>query len=107
MKITIEGREFNLSANGRFMQKYCKLFEENLTLTLYNALEKRDMYSIAKLMYCAINEEKSFDEWLDSFNSPLFLVNHMDEVLTFIVEGTKPTIENKDNKSSKKKKITN
>lgn len=107
MKITIEGREFNLSANGRFIQKYCKIFDESITLTLWNAFEKKDLYAVAKLMYCAIDEEKSFDEWLDSFNSPLFLLKHVDTIINFLVEETQPTVEAKGSDSSKKKTIAN
>lgn len=107
MKLTIEGREFELSANGRFMQKFCKVFDESITPTLYNAFEKRDLYSIAKLMYCAIDEEKSFDEWLDSFASPLFLLPYIDKIINFLVADTQPTVEAKGDSSSKKKKKTN
>ncbi len=102
MKLTIEGREFNLSANGRFLQKYCKVFEENLTITLYNALNKSDPYALAKLMYCAIDEEKSFDEWLESFNSPLFIIPYMEKIRIFFAAETKPTVESKDDNSKKK-----
>ena len=104
MKLTIEGREFELSANGRFIQKYCKVFDESITPTLYNAFEKNDLYSVAKLMYCAIDEEKSFDEWLDSFNSPLFLLKDMHKVINFLVSETQPTVEAKGDKNSSKKK---
>lgn len=104
MKLTIEGRELNLSANGRFLQKYCKVFEENLTITLYNALNKSDPYALAKILYCAIEgEERSFDEWLESFKSPLFIIPYMEKIQRFIVAETTPTVESKGDDDSKKK----
>lgn len=102
MKLTIEGREFTLSANGRFLKKYCDLFDENLTITLFNATQKRDPLSVAKLMYCAINEDKSFDEWLESFNSPLFILPYMDKVIEYLLVDTTPKVEAKEDNDSKK-----
>ena len=107
MKITIEGREFELSANGRFLQKFCKVFEENLTLVLYNAVQKRDPYAIAKLMFCAIDEENTFEEWLDSFKSPLFILPVQDKVIEYLFAETKPTVDSKDSEDSKKKAVAN
>lgn len=105
MKITIEGREFKLSANGRFLKKYCDLFNENLTMVMYNAIQQRDPYAIAKLMYCAIDEEMSFEDWLNSFESPLFIIPHMDKVIEYLVADTTPKVaaEGQDNDPKKAK----
>lgn len=109
MKLTIEGREFKLSANGRFLKKFCTEFNENLTVVLYNAIQNRDLLAVAKLMYCALDEESvgelKFDEWLESFKSPLFIIPVMDKVIDFLIQDTTPTVTAKDSDNSKKKKI--
>ena len=54
MKITIENKEYNLKANGKYMKKYHDLFKGNLIIDTYKAFEQNDLYIVAQLMYCAI-----------------------------------------------------
>lgn len=108
MKLTIEGRELNLSTNGRFIKKYCEEFKNsNIVTDLYNSINNRDLYSVSKLMYCALDENSrgdlTFDAWLESFKSPLFILPVMDRVIEFLIKDTTPTVESKDSVDSKKK----
>ena len=43
MKITIENKEYNLKANGKYMKKYHDLFKGNLIIDTYKAFEQNDL----------------------------------------------------------------
>lgn len=108
MKLTIEGRDFELKANGYLMKKYQEKFKETLVMAIYKVTTEKDMLACAKIIYCAADVEESFDEWLTSFKSPLFTLDYMTDVINFIVDGTEPTVKpmktNDDKKDVKKKK---
>lgn len=109
MKVKLENREYELRANGRFMKKYQETFNENMIVALYKCTQEKDVFTCAKLTYCAIDEEMPFDEWLDSFETPLFLLPEMDDIVKFLVRSTDPTVkaekdeEQKEQNESKKK----
>ena len=96
MKVKLENREYELLANGRFMKKYQETFGENMVMALYKCTQEKDILTCAKLTYCAINEEMSFDEWLDSFETPLFILTEMDEIVNYLVRSIEPTVEKKE-----------
>lgn len=102
MKVKLENREYELVANGKFMKKYQETFNENMIMALYKCSQEKDIYTASKLTYCAINEDKSFDEWLDSFETPLFLINEMDNIITFLIRSIEPTVEAKEDPTEKK-----
>lgn len=93
MKIKLENREYDLRANGRFMKKYQETFNENMIVALYKCTQEKDVYTCAKLTYCAIEEDMPFDEWLDDFETPLFLLPEMDNIIQFLVRSTDPTVK--------------
>ena len=108
MKIILEDREYELKANGNFMKKYQDTFKGNLMQSLYKGMQEKDILECAKVTYCAIGEEKSFDEWLDSFETPMFILPQMDNIYEYLVRSFTPTVQPKDNGQEKvKKKTTN
>lgn len=107
MKITIEGRDFELKADGYLMKKYQEKFKETLVMGIYKVTTQKDILACARIIYCSADIEESFDEWLKSFKSPLFVLDVMSEVIEFIVNGTDPTVKpivTKDDKNGVKKK---
>lgn len=107
MKIVLENREFDFVANGNFLRKFQNEFKEegNFVIALYKSISERDLLTTAKLVYCGIDVEESFDEWIDSFETPLFLMAEQERVNEYLARTTKPTVEAKNSTSSKKKTI--
>ena len=95
MKIVLENREFEIRANGYFMKKYQEAFEKsNFAIDLFRAIRTSNMLLIAQLTYCAIqNCSLSFDEWLNSFETPCFINSERDRILEYLTRDTKPTVE--------------
>jgi len=108
MKVILEGREFELKANGYFMKKYHQEFKSNMMTDLALAAQKADSMKLAQLTYCAIQDcDMSFDEWLNSFETPCFIRPEVaNKVLTYLARDTEPTVApvESGSKSSKKKK---
>lgn len=104
MIIKLEDKTYTFKANGRFMKKYQEIFNENLILALYKMTTEKDVFTCAKLIYAGIEEEKSFDDWLDSFESPIFALPVMDEIMEYLTRTTEPTVENKVPSNTVKKK---
>lgn len=107
MKIKLENREYELKANGAFMKKYQETFNENMIIALYKCTQEKDVYTCAKLTYCAIEEEMEFDEWINSFEAPLFILPKMEKIIEYLTRECNPTVENKykQDEQSKKKKM--
>ena len=103
MKIKLEEREYELKANGAFMKKYQETFNENMIVALYKCTQEQDIYTASKLTYCAIDEEMPFDEWIESFESPLFLMPEMNNIIGFLVRKTKATVDANEDPKAKKK----
>lgn len=95
MKIKLENREYELQVNGMFMKKYQETFKENMIMALYKCTQEKDPLACAQLTYCAIQEELPFDEWLNSFEKPLFILDEMDNILNYLVTGIEPSVEAK------------
>lgn len=95
MQIVLEGRKFEIMANGYFMKKYQETFERgNFAVDLFRAIRASDMLLAAQLTYCAIqNCGQSFDEWLNSFETPCFINSERDRILEYLTRDTKPTVE--------------
>lgn len=106
MKVKLEGREYELKANGRFLLKYQEIFKANAVVDLYKSISEKDLLLTEKLTYCAINEELSFEEWLDSFETPLFLMPYMDSILEYLIVGVDPSVK-AEKKSDEKKTTSN
>lgn len=104
MKVVLEDREYDLKANGSFMKKYQDTFGGNLMMSLYKGMQEKDILECAKITYCAIKEETPFEQWLDSFETPMFILPMMDRVYEFVVRSFKPTVEPVANNESVKKK---
>lgn len=108
MKVKLENREYELNANGSFMKKYQETFNENMIMALYKCSQEKDVYTCSKLTYCAINEEMPFDEWLDSFETPLFILTEMENILEYLIRSVEPTVkpngESNNEETPKKKK---
>lgn len=102
MKVKLENREYELKANGAFMKKYQEKFNENMIMALYKCTQEKDVYTCSKLTYCAIDEELSFDEWLDSFETPLFILSEMENIIEFLVRSTQATVEAKEDPTVEK-----
>lgn len=102
MKVKLENREYELKANGSFLLKYQKTFNRNALLDLYKSASEKDALSCEMLTYCAINEEMPFEEWLDSFESPLFILPVMDEVMEYFIRNVTPSVESKAKSNEKK-----
>lgn len=108
MKIKLENREYEFVANGKFLLKYQESFNENLVVALYKVAMEKDPLTCAKIVYCGINEEQPFEEWIDSFETPLFILNEMDSVYEYVTRSIKPSVESKQKPSeSDEKKTTN
>lgn len=93
MIVKLENREYELKANGSFMKKYQDKFKESFILALYKCTQEKDVYACARLIYCASNIEETFEEWIDSFKSPLFVLPVLDEVTEFFVKSSEPTVK--------------
>ena len=94
MKVKLEEREFELKANGSFLKKYQETFGESMKLALYKGMRERDMLACAKLTYCAIASiDMSFDEWLDSFETPTFILGEMENIFKYLIRECTPTVE--------------
>ena len=93
MKVKLEKREYELNANGAFMKKYQDTFNENMIIALYKCTQEKDVYTCAKLTYCAIDEDLSFDEWLESFETPLFIMEEMDKIIEYLIRSVEPTVQ--------------
>lgn len=102
MKVKLENREYELRANGRFLLKYKETFNQNAVADLYKCTTEHDIVLAQMLTYCAIDEEKPFEEWLESFETPLFILPVMEEIIGYLVRSVNPTVEPK-NKSDEKK----
>ena len=88
MKIKLENREYEFIANGKFLLKYQETFNENLVVALYKVAMEKDPLTCAKIVYCGINEEQPFEEWIDSFETPLFTssgIPHIRSTLNAVV----------------------
>lgn len=107
MKVKLENREYELKANGRFMLKYQETFQENMIVALYKCMNEKDALTCSKLTYCAIETDMSFEEWLDSFETPLFIIQEMDNIIEFLVRETTPSVQPESDGESSKKKTVN
>ena len=107
MKIKLENREYELKANGSFMRKYQETFGENMIIALYKSAQEKDIYTCSKLTYCAIDESMPFDEWIDSFETPLFLMAEMDNIFKYLIRSIEPNVKPKETEESVKKKTEN
>lgn len=107
MEIKLEDRNYELKANGKFIKKYQELFKSNAVIDIYKASQTRDVLIMEQLTYCAIDESMPFDEWLDSFDTPFFVLNEFEKIAEYLMRGTTPTVDPKGNasnsESSKKK----
>ena len=107
MKVKLENREYEFKANGKFLKRYQEQFNEGVMMAIYKCVQEKDALICAKLIYCGIEETMTFDEWLDSFETPLFVLPEMDKVVEYLVRTTAPTVEPKgDGEESSKKKTT-
>lgn len=106
MKITLEDREYELKANGSFMKKYQDTFKENLMISLFKGMQEKDIYECSKVTYCAIGEETPFEEWLDSFDTPMFILPVMDKIYEYLVRSFTPTVDPKQTEQENLKKKT-
>lgn len=101
MIVKLENREFDLNANGAFMKKYQELFKEDVIQALYKSMQEKNILTCAQLTYCAIKTDLTFDEWLDSFETPLFILQEMDNIHTFLIRSVEPTVKpNKENEEA-------
>lgn len=95
MKVKLENREYEFVANGKFLLKYQELFKENLVVALYKVAMEKDPLTCAKILYSGINEDKSFEDWIDTFETPLFILNEMDKIYEYVTRSIQPTVEAK------------
>lgn len=93
MRVRLENREYEINANGAFMKKYQETFNESMIIALYKCTQEKDVLTCAKLTYCAIDEDLSFDEWIDSFETPLFILTEMDKIIEFLVRSVEPSVQ--------------
>lgn len=107
MKIKLENREYEFVANGKFLLKYQDTFNENLVIALYKVAMEKDPLTCAKIFYCGIKEELSFEDWIDSFETPLFILEQMDNIYEYVTRSLEPTVKAKGDDSSDEKKTTN
>lgn len=105
MKIELEGREYNLEANGSFLLRYSRLFHRNLFTDLYSAMKERDPLMIAQLLFASISPapEETFEEWLNSFETPLFMFSQAESILNFLMRDAEPTVKKKESKKAVEK----
>lgn len=92
MKVKLENREYEFVANGKFLLRYQELFKENLVIALYKVAMEKDPLTCAKILYCGINESKSFEDWIDTFETPLFILEKMDEIYEYVTRSIQPTV---------------
>ncbi len=104
MKLILENREFEFKANGRFMKTYQEKFGENIIMALYKMSAERDPLAAAQIVYCGITTDLTFDQWLDTFESPIFILDVVDTVMEYITNASAPTVESKGEESGVKKK---
>lgn len=104
MKVKLENREYELKANGKFMLKYQQTFHENMITALYKAFNEKDALICCQLTYCAIDETRPFDEWMDSFETPLFILQEMNNILEYLIREVEPTVNPKQVEEEPKKK---
>lgn len=110
MKVKLENREYDINANGKFMLKYQETFNENMIIALYKCTQEKDILTCAKLTYCAIDEDMPFEEWLASFETPLFILTEMDSIIDYLVRSVEPTVSttaSEGGQSQSKKKKNN
>lgn len=107
MKVKLEDREYELKANGRFLLKYQELFDRNAVLDIYKGASEKDIVACQRLVYCAIDEKLPFDEWLDTFETPFFLLPVMEDVLAFLVRSINPTVKSNSTDEKKTKETEN
>ena len=103
MKVVLEGREFNIEANGSFFLRYSRLFHGNLFKDLYSALKERDMLITAQLIFASITPtpEETFEEWLNSFETPFFFFAESQNILEYLMRDATPTVEGKEKEGKK------
>lgn len=104
MLVKLENREYELKANGRFILKYQQTFNRNAVTDLYKCLNEKDVLICQRLTYCAINEETPFEEWLDSFETPMFVLPYMEDIVEYLVRSVNPTVQS-NTKSDEKKTV--
>lgn len=109
MKVKIENREYEFLANGRFLLKYQEAFKENLVVALYKVAMEKDPLTCAKILYAGIKEDLPFEEWIDTFETPLFILDEMDNIYEYVTRSIKPTVEMNNSGEGKndEKKTTN
>lgn len=91
------------------MKKYQQEFKTSMMLDLAISAQGNDYLRLAQLTYSAIvGIECSFDEWLNSFETPCFIRPEIaSDILNYLARETEPTvapIENEDSEKSSKKK---
>lgn len=101
MIVKLENREYEFLANGKFLMKYQDNFHENLVVALYKVAMEKDPLTCLKIVYSGINEELPFEEWLDTFETPLFILEEMDKIYEYVTRSIQPTVELKGDNSNK------
>lgn len=107
MIVKLENREYDFVANGKFLLKYQETFNENLVVALYKVAMEKDPLTCAKILYCGIDVKEPFEEWIDSFETPLFILNEMDNIYEYVTRSLEPTVKPTQTGESDEKKTTN
>lgn len=104
-KFALNGEEYELYCDGLFLKDYQSTFKSNLITDIYEATAKSNLLKMAQLFYVAARIKKPFDEWLSSFENPLFILPLQADLTLFFLTATKPTVEIKSDQKNLKKKM--
>lgn len=100
--VMIGGREYTLTANGSTPRIYRAMFNgkdvfSGISSAVSSAGELKDIEVIENLAYCmaiqggSIPSDMSIDAWLESFDSPLAVIEAAPKILEFWGEETNTT----------------
>lgn len=95
MKIKLEDKTYEIEANGKFAKKYQETFNSNVLLDIFKADKQKDLLLMEQLTYCAIIGDNlpSFDEWIESFKTPFFILESFGDVLLYLQRDVTPTVQ--------------
>lgn len=100
-KISIDGKEYRMIANGATPRIYRALFKSEVFLKMAKAVteegEVLDTEVFENLAYCmavqggSIPQDKTIGDWLGEMSSPMAIINAADAIMAMWVDETNTT----------------
>lgn len=100
--VTIDGKEYNMKANGATPRVYRSLFKAEIFAAMQNAIDRdnqiKDSEVFENLAFCmayqggAIPQGMTIDEWLEGMSSPMAVINAAPAIIELWTDETATTV---------------